>query len=216
MVHVLTFCFFLLDNQKSDIKLFDFGLARELPREHPRSSEYTFHMTMNAGTPRYMAPEVSSGRYNLSCDIYSMGLILWEFISLRRPFKEQKSLEDFQRNVWSPKGSQCRPSIPRKLSPGLRRLLTRSWGHDLNERPTAEDFEITLRREIVKLERDSKSGDLDSSSHSLSGSGKGKVTLLDTFGASMRSLLGDSSHRSEASTIKMPRGSSNPFLLSDF
>eukprot|EP00957_Ditylum_brightwellii_P160693 12233722-Ditylum_brightwellii.AAC.1 len=40
------------------LKLFDFGLAKEL-REHQRNSEGTYNLSGNTGSQRYMAPEVS-------------------------------------------------------------------------------------------------------------------------------------------------------------
>ncbi|CAG2100881.1 unnamed protein product [Medioppia subpectinata] len=52
------------------VKLCDFGLATvHDPNRHSASH------TKDAGTPAYMAPEVSSGRYNHKSDIYSVGLI---------------------------------------------------------------------------------------------------------------------------------------------
>jgi len=139
---------------RDDINIFDFGLARELPRKQRGSSDNTFNLTRNAGTPRYMAPEVASGKYDETCDIYSAGLLLWELITLKRPFKDQKSVEDFERNVWCTNGTQLRPKISAKVPPGLHRLLTRSWSHNFNSRPSAKEFEIALRSEISKLKEE--------------------------------------------------------------
>ena len=122
---------------------------------------------MNAGTPRYMAPEVSTGKYNEACDIYSTGLLLWEITTLKQPFKEQKCLEDFEQNVWTPDGPQCRPKLSAKVSTGLRHLLNRAWSHDLTERPSAAEFENALRCEISKLTQDGSSGaEMDSELYS--------------------------------------------------
>ena len=42
-------------------------------------------MTGYTGSLRYMAPEVAKQTpYNETCDIYSVGLVLWEVCSLER------------------------------------------------------------------------------------------------------------------------------------
>ena len=54
-----------------DIKLTDFGLS---------SNE--IHSTINehsqAGTKNYMAPEIEDSNYNNKCDLWSLGVILYE------------------------------------------------------------------------------------------------------------------------------------------
>lgn len=52
-------------------KLADFGTAK-------LNDNSTFMNTMNAGTPLWMAPEVKSGMYNFTADIYSYGIVLYE------------------------------------------------------------------------------------------------------------------------------------------
>lgn len=42
---------------RGDVKIFDFGLARQLPRG--RLADGTYRMTGDTGSPRYMAPEVA-------------------------------------------------------------------------------------------------------------------------------------------------------------
>lgn len=149
--------FSLCTISEATLKIFDFGLARKLPKKS-NASDSTFHLTKLVGTPQYTAPEVVSGRYNESCDIYSLGLILWEIIVLKRPFKnhqfiDQQSLGNFAESVWSPAdGPQNRPPVPKRVSPGLRQLLKRSWDHSLEERPNAMEFENILRFETSRLQ----------------------------------------------------------------
>lgn len=40
---------------RGDLKLFDFGLSRQLPPQ--RLTDGTYRMTGDTGSPRYMAPE---------------------------------------------------------------------------------------------------------------------------------------------------------------
>jgi serine/threonine protein kinase len=66
------------------VKLFDFGLVRELPAS--TQSEETFEMS-GVGTRRYQAPEiVLPHRYNTKIDVYSLALVLSEMFSGQRPF----------------------------------------------------------------------------------------------------------------------------------
>ena len=59
--------------QKSDnakIKMIDFGLAKKL--DNP-----SIAMNKIAGSPFYIAPEVLDGNYTMTCDVWSMGIILY-------------------------------------------------------------------------------------------------------------------------------------------
>eukprot|EP00591_Stephanopyxis_turris_P007886 CAMPEP_0195527192 /NCGR_PEP_ID=MMETSP0794_2-20130614/28704_1 /TAXON_ID=515487 /ORGANISM="Stephanopyxis turris, Strain CCMP 815" /LENGTH=334 /DNA_ID=CAMNT_0040658053 /DNA_START=85 /DNA_END=1086 /DNA_ORIENTATION=+ len=59
---------------RGDVKIFDFGLARDLP---PKDNE-TYKLTGKTGSLLYMAPEVFYKKpYNETADIYSFGIIIW-------------------------------------------------------------------------------------------------------------------------------------------
>ena len=52
------------------IKLADFGISTDL--------KTTTQTASKIGTPVYMAPEIEKGKYNDKCDLYSLGIILYQ------------------------------------------------------------------------------------------------------------------------------------------
>ncbi|MFA5794758.1 MAG: serine/threonine-protein kinase [Candidatus Brocadiia bacterium] len=58
-------------------KLGDYGLVK--------SQRYVTQLTTIAGTRDYMAPEIASGNYDRTVDIYSTGIVLRELLSWKRP-----------------------------------------------------------------------------------------------------------------------------------
>jgi serine/threonine protein kinase len=78
----LNSCNILLD-KFGNIRIIDFGLSKEL---QPNNSML---LTL-CGTPEYMAPEIILGQsYDSKCDIWSSGIILYEMLSGKKPFKSQ-------------------------------------------------------------------------------------------------------------------------------
>lgn len=64
----------------SRLQVCDFNLSRVL-EDHAVAS------SLAATNPRWLAPEILSGRnYTFSSDVYSFGIILWEFLTWRVPW----------------------------------------------------------------------------------------------------------------------------------
>ena len=79
---------FFVSEQKGTIKLIDFGLSR-----HHKKDEAP--MTNIVGTDYYMAPEVIKGKYDRSCDIWSIGIVTYILLSGYPPFNGDTNKEVF-------------------------------------------------------------------------------------------------------------------------
>jgi len=76
------------DHLKSTIKIADFGLACFTTPDAP--------LTLVAGTPGYIAPEVISGKpYDHKCDFWSLGVIMFLLLAGELPFAHEKQEELF-------------------------------------------------------------------------------------------------------------------------
>lgn len=87
------------------------------------------------GTAYYVAPEVLSGQYDVKCDIWSVGVILYMLLSGNPPFNGSSDLQiieavkkgDFEINggVWD------------EISPAAKDLTIRMLTHDPKTRISA-------------------------------------------------------------------------------
>ena len=62
------------------VKVGDYGLSKCI------STSQRTAQTQSIGTVHYMAPEISSGNYNKSIDVYAAGVILYDLSPLPQPF----------------------------------------------------------------------------------------------------------------------------------
>ncbi len=103
----------LMLDQRGQVHLIDFGLARFFD---DMSITNTGQLV---GTPLYMSPEQVTGRIKVDhrTDIYSLGLVLYELLTLRRPI-DFTSRESLLRNIVAkalPPLCGRNPSLPRAL-----------------------------------------------------------------------------------------------------
>ena len=127
------------------MKLFDFGLAREL-EDKDKVGEDLYQMSGNTGSARYMAPEVALNKpYSKPADVYSLGIILWQICELETPFKTFDMVKFRQKVV----NGGARPKMNKKWSSSLSILLGRCWATDTKQRPSSEETMDLLRNEIL-------------------------------------------------------------------
>ncbi len=135
--------------QESIVKLFDFGMAAKVEDCDPNEI---------CGSPRYMAPEVMSGKgYSLAVDAYSFGVILYELCSLKRPFEEtfqkaqrkanrrrkrgaKSTIQDFYNAVLEQKIKPTDNLEHEVCCPKLCKVIEACWDHNPTKRPTFDDI----------------------------------------------------------------------------
>lgn len=117
------------------IKLIDFGIAA-----------IDDHQMSAVGTPRYRAPEIDSGgEWSHACDLYSLGVVLYELVSGTLPFAT--TTEDVPR-----KGEvvDLESAAEHLGSSAVARVLLRATAPDPGERySSASDFADELRQAVT-------------------------------------------------------------------
>ena len=109
-------------------KIADFGWAKL------RES----HMTKMRGTFQWMAPEViTNEHYTEKADVYSFGIILWEFWSKDPPYKGMKAKEV---GIKVKNNKNFRPKIPDEVPQEISELIKCCWDADPEKRPSFLDI----------------------------------------------------------------------------
>jgi serine/threonine protein kinase len=147
-------------DQQGRVKVLDFGLAKLA--ERPASGETLTALAPDTGEGRilgtvaYMSPEQAEGRVvDARSDLFSLGVILYEMATGRRPFSGDTSLSTLASIVRDTPRSitEINPALPRDLGRIVRRALVK----DVTRRyQTAAD----LRNDLEELRTSLESGEL--------------------------------------------------------
>lgn len=125
------------------IKLADFGFAREAGGEEVMMQTY-------CGTPITMAPEILQGRpYDKKCDIWSMGVILFQLVFGRLPFPIDKGYVVFINKVTTERVKI--PTSP-SISDRLVELLYACLERDQIKRYSIEEFLDSQWMKVVNVQ----------------------------------------------------------------
>eukprot|EP00249_Psilotum_nudum_P023813 c28991_g1_i1 orf=309-3122(-) len=116
------------------VKVCDFGLSRFKANKFLSQSA--------AGTHEWMAPEVLRDEpSNEKCDVYSFGVILWELVTLQRPWSGLSHAE-----VVGAVGFQNRRlQIPKDVNPKIAAIIELCWASDPRQRPSFASIMESLK-----------------------------------------------------------------------
>ena len=132
------------------LKIFDFGLAKELQESEFDEETGLYHMTGMTGALRYMAPEVGLLRpYNQKVDVYSWSMLMWYIMALEPPLG-MYTQKMFIERVF---GKGYRPALKDKWPEGIKSLIREGWDDDHNVRP---DF-TTIKRRLKAFAKENDS-----------------------------------------------------------
>src|SRR5947208_1899100 len=114
----------------------DLGSCKKLEEKDNDNPDEIF------GVVPYLAPEVLSGKpYTKKSDIYSLGMIMWEHTTGKKPFHDRPHDHHLMLDIL--KGE--RPQITDDTPEFYTELMKRCWDHNPENRPTAREIEDCLR-----------------------------------------------------------------------
>src|SRR5580692_113185 len=131
------------------VKVLDFGLAKDINAvnadDATMTSDSRTQVGVVMGTPAYMSPEQTSGRpLDHRTDIFSLGVLLHEMATGRRPFEGTSSAELVSAILRDtpPSVTDVRPDLPSDLARIVRRCLEKDPRHRVQ---TAHDVSNEFR-----------------------------------------------------------------------
>jgi serine/threonine protein kinase len=131
-------------------KVVDFGIARAPNRLSDQATNlgqpYTLLHNNLLGTPNYMSPEQALGRpIDARTDIYSLGAVMYEMLTHRKPFQFQDTEELLQLIAYKA------PPAPHEVDPNIPPLLSQIVMKAMSKRPDkryqhAQEMALDLKR----------------------------------------------------------------------
>lgn len=122
----------------------DFGLGKALHRDTPGVSMTEKDLIL--GTPEYMSPEqVNGDEIDHRCDIYAAGVILFELLTGRAPYRTPTAVQTMSAHLYEAIPSARSVCPERGISPALDAVVSRALAKKPTDRyPTARAFAEAL------------------------------------------------------------------------
>lgn len=147
--------FLVTDHQP---KIVDFGIARAPNRvpdaQHRAQEPYTLFHDNLLGTPNYMSPEQALGHaVDLRTDIYSLGAVMYEMLTFRKPFHAADTEKLLQQIAFkaAPEPHMVEGDVPMWLS----RIVVKAMSKKPEKRyQTAEEMSLDIKRHLTRTRRE--------------------------------------------------------------
>jgi serine/threonine protein kinase len=128
--------------------LADFGLAKELSLESAITQTGVL-----LGTPEYMAPELAEQPATISSDLYALGIVLYQMLTGRVPFRGHSPLSIYWKQMQEPPPppSLFNPAIP----PPVEQVMLRALAKDPAQRfPSAQALVQAYQQALLAAEQE--------------------------------------------------------------
>jgi len=126
------------------VKVLDFGLVKDLGDKGEDLTQTGLFM----GSPKYMAPEQIRGeRVDVRCDIYALGVILYEMLTGKVPFDRANSVNILMAHVHEapPPMQEANPDV--QIPPMLQNAVMKSMAKKPDERfASMDEFLMALKQ----------------------------------------------------------------------
>jgi len=130
----------LLVNEKGEVKLCDFGLARL------KNTAFVETVSNTAGTPAYQAPEMLRDEpISEKVDLYGFGIMLWEMYTGKLPWHDK----NYHQMIHTVAVRNERPPITSDIPRELSEIIVNCWHPSPAKRPIFSELR-TAFREIAK------------------------------------------------------------------
>ena len=141
----------MIVNSRGQLKILDFGLAKQMPSSDSVDNEAQTATLLSkpglvVGTMPYMSPEQVKGEpLDASSDIFSLGVTLYEMLAGKHPFKDKSAPVTMSRILMGePIPTE---QFETQVSPEIQTLLSKMLRKDRAERyQSAQDFLTDLRQ----------------------------------------------------------------------
>ena len=132
----------LLITPDGNVKITDFGIARVANQASLTQTGQVM------GTVQYLAPEQATGKpASASGDIYSLGIVAYEALAGRRPFKGETQMAIAMAQI-----NEVPPALPEGIDPGLVKLVMDCMAKKPDQRPHSA-LELAARAEALLAEK---------------------------------------------------------------
>lgn len=153
----------IMIDDRGKVKVLDFGLAKQLTKDHGLSSEPEAQTLLSTetrsgvvlGTPAYLSPEQAvGGAVDGRSDLFALGTLLYEAITGRSPFAGNSFIEIAANvlHVEPPPPSKVNPIVPRELDFIAQKALAKK---PAKRYQSAKEMIADLNAVQEKLEEDS-------------------------------------------------------------
>ncbi len=136
------------------VKILDFGIAKIKQPDGQEEAQKLTQAGIVYGTPEYLSPEQAQAlELDQRTDIYSLGVMLFEFMTGRVPFQGSAPVQILTAHVFNepPRPSELAPD---RVAPTMERIIMKAMAKDTKERyfSAMEMFEDLVLREAEILQ----------------------------------------------------------------